>query len=125
MTIGTGCCESTAAFLFEDHGARPDGVVVGAVDGIDIVAPRWIADSYEGDELTVDADSGLIDDSMSIETDLGCRFVLVHPDQARPQACVTVATDASSGGPEAPHPPRTPPLPPLEIPEALRGLRLR
>lgn len=34
MTIGTGCCESTAAFLFEDHVGRSDGVVVGSVDGV-------------------------------------------------------------------------------------------
>lgn len=126
MTIGTGCCESTAAFLFEDHGTRPDGVVVGAVDGIDVVAPRWIADSYEGDELILDVDEGVVDDSMSVETDLGCRFVLVHPDQQRPVVCVPlVAGAAADAGPEPAHPPRTPPLPPIEVPPGLRGLRLR
>lgn len=81
MTIGTGCCESTAAFLFEDHIGRNDGVVVGSVDGVEIVAPQWLASKYEGDELVLDVDSGVVDDSMSIETDLGYRFTLLHPDQ--------------------------------------------
>lgn len=79
MTIGTGCCESTAAFLFEDHIGRNDGVVVGCVDGVDVVAPEWLASKYDGDELVLDVDSGVIDDSMSIETDLGYRFTLLLP----------------------------------------------
>lgn len=126
FTIGTGCCESTAAFLFEDHEGRTDGVVVGEVDGIDVVAPPWIADAYEGDGLVLDVDEGVVDDSMSVETDLGCRFVLVHPDQQRPSVCVPLADGASAAvGPEPPHPPRTPSLPTIEVPPAMRGLRLR
>lgn len=81
MTIGTGCCESTAAFLFEDHVGRQDGVVVGSVDGVEVVAPQWLASKYEGDELVLDVDAGVVDDSLSIETDLGYRFTLLHPDQ--------------------------------------------
>ena len=29
VTIGTGCCESTAPFLYEDHMPGPDTAVVG------------------------------------------------------------------------------------------------
>lgn len=126
MTIGTGCCESTAAFLFEDHQGRADGVVVGAVDGVEIVAPRWIADSYGDDELVLDVDMDVVDDSMSVETDLGCRFVLVHPGQPRPAVCGPLVSDREAvTGPEASHPPRTPSLPPLDVPEGLRGMRPR
>src|SRR4051794_3993614 len=34
ITLGTGCCESTAPFLYEDHLPGPDHEPVGEVDGV-------------------------------------------------------------------------------------------
>lgn len=122
FTLGNGCCDSTAAFLFEDHGVRADSVVVGAVGGVPVHAPQWLADQYRDDELVLDVTEDDLSDALSIETDLGYRFVLLHPGQDRP---VCAAGRVTTTGAEAPHPPRTPELPTIEVPAAFKGLRLR
>ena len=76
FTIGTGCCESTAPFLYEDFWPGPDSEQVGDVAGVPVYAPAYLRAMYPGnDGVTID----VIDDmaeSMSIETEYGCRFVL-------------------------------------------------
>lgn len=77
FTIGTGCCESTAPFLYEDFWPGPDQEVVGEVAGVPVYAPEYLRRLYPGDEgVVVDVDDDLPAESMSVETELGCRFVL-------------------------------------------------
>ncbi|MFN8034603.1 MAG: DUF779 domain-containing protein [Acidimicrobiia bacterium] len=80
FTIGTGCCESTAPFLYEDYLPAPDCEVVGEVGGVAVYAPALLRSLYPGDEtLVLDADEGVMADSLSVETELDCRFVLRVP----------------------------------------------
>ena len=76
FTIGTGCCESTAPFLYEDFWPGPDSEQVGEVAGVAIFAPEYLRALYPaGDGVVID----VIDDvaeSMSIETEYGYRFIL-------------------------------------------------
>jgi uncharacterized protein (DUF779 family) len=77
ITIGTGCCESTAPFLYEDFWPGPDQEVVGRVGDVEIFAPEYLRKLYPGVEgAVVDVDEDYLAESLSIETELGCRFVL-------------------------------------------------
>ena len=77
FTIGTGCCESTAPFLYEDFWPGPDAEPVGEVAGVAVYAPAYLRGLYPGDDaVVIDVDEGLMAESMSIETEYGCRFVL-------------------------------------------------
>jgi uncharacterized protein (DUF779 family) len=76
FTIGTGCCESTAPFLYEDFWPGPDAEQVGEVAGVPVFAPAYLRALYPADEgVTIDVVDDLAE-SMSIETEYGCRFIL-------------------------------------------------
>ena len=80
MVLGTGCCDSTSPFLYDNYLPEPDSQPVGAIDGVDIVAPKWLADLYPGDAgLVVDVDTGIANDSFSLESEFDCRFTLRVP----------------------------------------------
>ena len=119
FTIGTGCCESTAPFLYEDFWPGPDSEAVGEVAGVPVFAPGYLRALYPGAEgVTVDVEESMAE-SMSIETEYGCRFILRAPDGAPvanqdAQACdVPEAVSAlRSRGPQ-------------DLPEALRRARMR
>jgi len=116
ITIGTGCCESTAPFLYEDFWPGPDQEVVGRVGDVEIFAPEYLRKLYPDEEgAVVDVDEDYVAESLSIETELGCRFVLRGPgfEAREAPACAAVPT--------------VPPATPLvrELPEHLRGLRIR
>lgn len=119
VTIGTGCCESTAPFLYEDFWPGPDQAPVGEVSGVTVYAPEYLRTQYPGDDgVTIDVNDELAE-SLSVETELGCRLVLRGPDfdsTGEPEVCPTPAVDRS-----------TPVLRPVvgELPEALRGTRMR
>jgi uncharacterized protein (DUF779 family) len=77
MILGTGCCDSTAPFLYDRYYPGPDMVQVGSVGGVPILAHRWLADLYsDSDSLEVDVDEGLPNDSFSLESDYDARFTL-------------------------------------------------
>jgi uncharacterized protein (DUF779 family) len=77
FTIGTGCCESTAPFLYEDFWPGPDAAVVGTVAGVEVYAPEYLRVLYPDDDgMVIDVEDDLMAESMSIETEYGCRFVL-------------------------------------------------
>jgi uncharacterized protein (DUF779 family) len=120
FTIGTGCCESTAPFLYEDFWPGPDSEAVGEIAGVAVYAPEYLRALYPGDDgVVVDVDEGLMAESMSIETEYGCRFVLRDPngvviDRPGQQTCEV---------PESVSALRT--RGPQQLPEALRRVRMR
>jgi uncharacterized protein (DUF779 family) len=76
VTIGTGCCESTAPFLYEDFWPGPDQEPIGEVAGVVVYAPDYLRELYPGDQAVVlDAHDELAE-SMSIETEYGTRLIL-------------------------------------------------
>lgn len=80
VVLGTGCCDSTAPFLYDRYYPGPDVVRVGDVAGVPVFAPRWLAELYEGsDGLEIDADDGIDGDSFSLETEHGRRLTLRLP----------------------------------------------
>lgn len=77
MVLGTGCCDSTAPFLFDRYEPGPDLVPVGEVGDVPAFAHRWLADLYaDTDAIEVDVDEGILTDSFSLESDYDCRFTL-------------------------------------------------
>jgi uncharacterized protein (DUF779 family) len=119
FTIGTGCCESTAPFLYEDFWPGPDSEPVGEVAGVTVYAPAYLRALYPGSEaVTVDVEDSMAE-SMSIETEYGCRFVLRAPDGApvaNQEATVCDVPEAVSALRPRGH---------QELPEALRRARMR
>ena len=119
VTIGTGCCESTAPFLYEDFWPGPDSEQVGEVAGVPVFAPEYLRVLYPaGDGVVIDVVDDLAE-SMSIETEYGCRFILrggsgeAVGGQERQECDVPEAVSAlRSRGPQ-------------ELPEALRRVRMR
>ena len=117
ITIGTGCCESTAPFLYEDFWPGPDQEPVGQVGDVTVYAPDYLRKQYPGDDGVVLDVVDELAESLSVETELGCRLILRGQDfdsSAEPQAC-----PPASGGESV--------LRPVvgEMPEALRKLRMR
>ena len=77
LVLGTGCCDSTAPFLYDRYYPGPDTVRVGDVAGVPVFAHKWLADLYaDSDGLEVDVDEGVPNDSFSLESEYDCRFTL-------------------------------------------------
>jgi len=82
MVLGSGCCDSTAPFLYDNYLPEPDSVPVGAVDGVEVLAPGWLAKLYGADdELILDVDQGVVNDSFSLESEFDARFTLRVPER--------------------------------------------
>jgi uncharacterized protein (DUF779 family) len=82
MILGTGCCDSTAPFLYDRYHPGPDVVQVGGVASVPILAHRWLTDLYaDSNGLVVDVDAGVPNDSFSLESEYDSRFTL----RVRPQ----------------------------------------
>ena len=125
ITIGTGCCESTAPFLYEDFWPGPDQEQVGEVAGVPVYAPEYLRSNYPGDEgVTIDVVEGVLAESLSIETEHSCRLILRAPgtdfgvDVAADECPVPqeTASTIATGGPSQVV---------GELPESLRKLRIR
>ena len=84
FTIGTGCCESTAPFLYEDFWLGPDSEPVGEVAGVAVYAPAYLRALYPGDDGVVIDVEELMAESMSIETEYGFRFILRGDERVSP-----------------------------------------
>jgi uncharacterized protein (DUF779 family) len=76
MILGDGCCDSTAPFLFDGYVPEPDSVEVGEVGGVPVLAHRWLAELYASDELVVDVDEDIPNDSLSLESEHDRRLAL-------------------------------------------------
>jgi uncharacterized protein (DUF779 family) len=84
MVLGTGCCDSTAPFLYDHYYPGSDAVLVGHVADVPLFAQAWLVDLYRGQELLVDVDQGVPNDSFSLESTFDCRFTLrTHSDAGR------------------------------------------
>lgn len=83
VTIGTGCCDSTAPFLYEDHDPGVDSVLVGEVSGVPIFAPSWVAELYEGDVLELGGEKDVITETFSIEAEFDARLTLELPAKVK------------------------------------------
>jgi uncharacterized protein len=82
MVLGTGCCDSTAPFLYDrGYYPGPDAVAVGDVAGVPVFAHAWLARLYGDGGLVVDVDEGVVADSFSLETEHGRRFTLRLPER--------------------------------------------
>jgi uncharacterized protein (DUF779 family) len=82
MVLGTGCCDSTSPFLYDNYLPEPDAQPVGSIDGVEILAPKWLAELYPGGEgLVVDVDAGVVNDSLSLESEYDARFTLRVPER--------------------------------------------
>ena len=118
FTIGTGCCESTAPFLYEDFWPGPDSEAVGEVAGVPVYAPAYLRALYPGDDGVIIDVEELMAESMSIETEYGFRFILRGDERVSPtgvtQQCEV--PDAVSALRERGS---------QELPEALRRARMR
>ena len=114
VTIGTGCCESTAPFLYEDFWPGPDQEPVGEVAGVVVYAPEYLREQYPDDDGVVLDVVDELAESLSVETELGVRLILRgqgFDSSTEPQACaVDGAISREVRG---------------QLPEALRGLRMR
>jgi uncharacterized protein (DUF779 family) len=119
VTIGTGCCESTAPFLYEDFLPGTDMEPVGSIGDVVIYAPQYLTRLYPGDQgprIEVIPDTG---ESLSVETELGLRFVLRGSgidSTGEPEVC---APPATVRGPAVQRPVVG------EVPPELRALRMR
>lgn len=82
MVLGTGCCDSTSPFLYDNYLPEPESQPVGMIDGVQILAPKWLAELYPNDEgLIVDVDPDVVNDSFSLESEYDCRFTLRVPER--------------------------------------------
>ena len=123
FTIGTGCCESTAPFLYEDFWLGPDQEQVGEIAGVAVFAPEYLRRLYRDDDgVVVDAVEGVLLESFSIETEYGVRFILRN----REGALIPGQEIDAVGEREVPSEVSAlRPRGPVEIPEHLRRLRMR
>lgn len=119
ITLGTGCCESTAPFLYEDYYTGPGHEVVGEVASVPVMAPELLRDLYEEDELVIDVVEEFAE-SFSIETEWEVRLVLRgHEDGVVPERC-----DTAHEGPRV-EPRISEQGTPIELPDHLRDIRIR
>lgn len=79
LTIGTGCCESTAPFLYEDYFPGTDVIKVGEAAGIPVFASQWLVDLYPDETLILDGETGIITETFSIEAEIDARLSLAVP----------------------------------------------
>lgn len=121
VTIGTGCCESTAPFLYEDFWPGPDQAPVGEVEGVAIYAPEYLRVQYPGDDGVVLDVVEELGESLSVETELGVRLILRGEgwdSSAEPEACAVPDGEGAAR-------PAISRAVVGELPEALRHLRMR
>ena len=123
ITIGTGCCESTAPFLFEDFWPGPDQEIIGDASGVPVYAPEYLRVNYPDDDgVVIDVVEDTLAESMSIETEFDCRLILrgfgvdlgVEADVCELPTSTTPSV--ATGGPSRVV---------GELPESLRRIRLR
>ena len=125
ITIGTGCCESTAPFLYEDFWPGPDQAQVGEVDRVPVFAPAYLRDLYPDDDGVVIDAVDVHAESLSIETEWGFRLILrgLGVDTGVEDACAVPGAARTGAAVDLDDPDRPGARVRGELPEQLRGLR--
>jgi uncharacterized protein (DUF779 family) len=123
ITIGTGCCESTAPFLYEDFWPGPDQEQVGEVAGVPVFAPEYLRQNYAGDDGVVIDVVDVLAESLSIETEWSCRLILrgLGVDTGRDDSCAVEPSPSL----DLDDPDRPGARVRGELPDALERMRLR
>jgi uncharacterized protein (DUF779 family) len=125
VTIGTGCCESTAPFLYEDFLPGADMAPVGEVGEVVIWAPEYLRRLYPGQQGARLEVVDELAESLSVETELGVRLVLRGTgldSTGEPEECEV--PEAAGAAAPAPGPAVLRPVT-GSLPPELQGLRLR
>ena len=76
FVIGDGCCDGEAPFLYDRYVAPPDAERVGEIAGVPVIAHARIAGLWGDEEVRLDVDEDVPNDSFSLESELDCRFTL-------------------------------------------------
>jgi uncharacterized protein len=76
IVIGDGCCDGEAPFLYDRYVAPPDAERVGDVAGVPVIAHHRIARLWGEDEVRLDVDEGVPNDSFSLESEFDCRLTI-------------------------------------------------
>src|SRR2546427_1908559 len=76
FVIGDGCCDGEAPFLYDHYVAPPDAERAGEVAGVPVIAHARIARLWGDENVRLDVDQGVPNDSFSLESELDCRFTL-------------------------------------------------
>jgi uncharacterized protein (DUF779 family) len=79
IVVGDGCCDGEAPFLYDRYVAPPDAERVGDVEGVPVIAHARIARLWGDDEVELDVDADVSNDSFSLESEFDCRFTLRLP----------------------------------------------
>ncbi len=77
FVFGDGCCEGTAPLLFDNYLIDPEQIRVAEVEEVSVYASPHIHGLYANRRVVIDVDYGQVSDSLSVETGLGCRFVML------------------------------------------------
>ena len=76
IVIGDGCCDGEAPFLYDRYVAPPDAQRVGEVAGVPVIAHARVARLWGDEDVRLDVDEDVPNDSFSLESELDCRFTL-------------------------------------------------
>jgi len=76
IVIGDGCCDGEAPFLYDRYVSPPDAELVGDVAGVPVIAHRRIAGLWGDEDVRLDVDEDVPNDSFSLESEFDCRFTL-------------------------------------------------
>ena len=69
--------------IAEVNEMEPDAVHAGEVAGVPVLAHRWLADLYaDEDDLVVDVEENIPNDSLSLESEYDCRLTLRVADRS-------------------------------------------
>ena len=77
FVFGDGCCEGTAPLLFDHYCVDSEQIRVGELGGVPVYASPHVHRLYGNRRVVIDVDHGAVSDSLSLETGMGCRFVLI------------------------------------------------
>ena len=76
VVVGDGCCDGEAPFLYDRYVAPPDAQRVGEVAGVPVIAHARVARLWGDEDVRLDVDEDVPNDSFSLESELDCRFTL-------------------------------------------------
>lgn len=79
MIVSNGCCDGTAPYLYENYLPPANAYKMLENDQLKIYLSAFMADTSKHIHYQIDAVPDAVNDSLSLESDLGFRFV-IHID---------------------------------------------